>query len=181
MRIDIQKSVLADWTFGFPTVEEPWRTWRCKLDSSTTSKSTIPIRPTPAATKYINVGEPKPPVPTHNTLDALSFCWPSIPTSSKMRCREYRAIQHFPNVANQTSKPPAIEGTMVNLSSSSTSVFFFQGTNIFITQINIYKRNFPLLSRKCFVVGDAFESNLQTGAHSLSLNFNGTFLFCVGS
>ena len=31
--------------FGVPSLDSVWRTWRCKLDSSTTSWSTMPMRP----------------------------------------------------------------------------------------------------------------------------------------
>jgi len=33
---------LADCALDFPTSDWPWMTWRCRLDSSTVSNSTIP-------------------------------------------------------------------------------------------------------------------------------------------
>src|SRR6266404_5658191 len=48
--------------FGLPTSLEPNVTWRCKLVTSTTSKSTRPSRPTPAAARYKPSGAPRPPV-----------------------------------------------------------------------------------------------------------------------
>ena len=42
---------LADCAFDFPTSDCPWITWRCRFDSSTTSKSTTPSVPTPAAAR----------------------------------------------------------------------------------------------------------------------------------
>src|SRR5947209_3570786 len=37
------------------------------------------------------MGEPSPPVPTQRTLAAFSLRWPSMPTSGRIRWREYRA------------------------------------------------------------------------------------------
>jgi hypothetical protein len=74
--------------FGFPTQDVPWMIWRWRFDSSTTSKSTSPSRPTPAAARYSAIGEPSPPAPMHSTLAALSFFCPSIPTFGRMRWRE---------------------------------------------------------------------------------------------
>ena len=41
----------ADSALDRPMSDWPWMTWRCRLDSSTTSKSTIPSVPTPAAAR----------------------------------------------------------------------------------------------------------------------------------
>ena len=41
----------ADSALGRPTSDWPWMTWRCRLDSSTTSKSMMPSVPTPAAAR----------------------------------------------------------------------------------------------------------------------------------
>ena len=41
----------ADSAFGLPTSETPWMIWRCRFDSSTVSKSTMPSVPTPAAAR----------------------------------------------------------------------------------------------------------------------------------
>ena len=41
----------ADSTFGSPSESVEWTICRCKFDSSTTSASTIPMRPTPAAAR----------------------------------------------------------------------------------------------------------------------------------
>ena len=43
------------------------RICRCRFDSSTTSMSTMPIVPTPAAARYIAAGEPSPPAPSIST------------------------------------------------------------------------------------------------------------------
>ncbi len=75
----------AESSFGGPTSEVPCRIWRCRLLTSTTSKSTMPIVPTPAAARYIATGEPRPPAPMHSTLAALSLRCPSIPTSGRIR------------------------------------------------------------------------------------------------
>ena len=53
------------------------------------SESTIPIVPTPAATRYSKVGEPKPPAPTTRTDDCFSFFWPFILNSGRTNCLEY--------------------------------------------------------------------------------------------
>ena len=41
----------ADSALGRPTSDWPWMIWRCRFDSSTTSKSTMPSVPTPAAAR----------------------------------------------------------------------------------------------------------------------------------
>src|SRR4051794_2304874 len=76
--------------FDRPTSDWPWMIWRCRLDSSTTSNSTIPRVPTPAAARYMSTGEPSPPAPTASTLAFFSRFCPSIPTSGMMRWRLYR-------------------------------------------------------------------------------------------
>ena len=42
---------LADSALDLPTSETPWMIWRCRFDSSTVSKSTMPSVPTPAAAR----------------------------------------------------------------------------------------------------------------------------------
>ena len=41
----------AESTFGVPIVRVEWITWRCRLERSTSSSSTIPSVPTPAAAR----------------------------------------------------------------------------------------------------------------------------------
>ena len=53
----------ADSTFRRPRCSRSWSTWRCRLLSSTTSGSTMPRVPTPAAARYRATGEPRPPGP----------------------------------------------------------------------------------------------------------------------
>ena len=53
----------ADSTLGVPTLAVECTICRCKFDSSTTSSSTTPIVPTPAAARYSGAGEPRPPAP----------------------------------------------------------------------------------------------------------------------
>ena len=65
--------------------------WRCRLDSSTTSKSTMPSVPTPAAARYSSAGEPRPPAPTTSTLAFFSRFCPVIPTSGMIRWRRVAA------------------------------------------------------------------------------------------
>ncbi len=79
---------LADSSLGLPTSLVKWMTCRCRLVKSTTSKSTSPMVPTPAAERYSASGDPNPPVPMQSTRAAFSFCWPSMPTSGMIRCRE---------------------------------------------------------------------------------------------
>ena len=50
----------ADAVFGAPTRPVVWITWRCRFDSSTTSSSTSPSVPIPAAARYSAAGEPRP-------------------------------------------------------------------------------------------------------------------------
>ncbi|SKT88888.1 Uncharacterised protein [Mycobacteroides abscessus subsp. abscessus] len=74
-----------------PISDWPWMIWRCRLDSSTTSNSTMPMVPTPAAARYNSVGDPSPPAPMTSTLAFLRRFCPSTPRSGMIRCRLYRA------------------------------------------------------------------------------------------
>ena len=78
----------AESTFGTPIRSVEWITWRWRFERSTSSSSTIPSVPTPAAARYSAVGEPSPPAPSSSTLASSSFCWPSTPTSGSSRWRE---------------------------------------------------------------------------------------------
>ena len=78
----------AESTLATPIRSVEWITWRCRLERSTVSSSTIPSVPTPAAARYRAVGEPRPPAPSSSTLASSSFCWPSMPTSGSSRWRE---------------------------------------------------------------------------------------------
>src|SRR5207253_5421280 len=53
------------------------------------SYSTMPMVPTPAATRYINAGQPKPPAPTTNTFPIFKRFCPSIPKFLMLKCRAY--------------------------------------------------------------------------------------------
>ena len=75
-------------TFGMPTRLVEWITWRCRFDASTTSASTMPRVPTPAAARYSAAGEPRPPAPSSSTLLPRSLACPTSPTSGKRMCRE---------------------------------------------------------------------------------------------
>ena len=57
-----------------PREDVPYKTWRCRLDSSTRSSSITPNSPTPAAVRYCKTGQPSPPAPTTKTraLDIFS-------------------------------------------------------------------------------------------------------------
>ena len=82
----------AESTFGVPSAPVEWRTCRCRLDSSTTSSSTTPITPTPAAARYISVGEPRPPLPGPPQAEEL-------PKQRRLRCEapggEQRAFRRW--------------------------------------------------------------------------------------
>ena len=43
--------LVAEASFERPTLAVPWRIWRCRLVTSTTSSSTTPKWPTPAAAR----------------------------------------------------------------------------------------------------------------------------------
>ncbi len=77
----------AESTFFLPTSLVPWITCRWRLEVSTTSKSTSPKVPTPAAARYIATGAPSPPVPISSTLAFFSLIWPSTPTSGMIKWR----------------------------------------------------------------------------------------------
>ncbi|CAD5948302.1 protein of unknown function [Streptomyces sp. KY75] len=80
---------LADCALDRPMSAWLWMIWRCRFDSSTSSNSTMPSVPTPAAARYIRAGEPRPPAPTQSTLAFFRRFCPSIPTSGMIRWREY--------------------------------------------------------------------------------------------
>ena len=44
-------AISAESTFGMPMRSFEWATWRCRLERSTTSLSTMPSVPTPAAAR----------------------------------------------------------------------------------------------------------------------------------
>ena len=70
-------------------------TYLWRLDSSTISPSTIPRVPTPAPERYKPAGDPRPPAPTINTLDPLSFYYPSNPISFIISYLEYLMYSSF--------------------------------------------------------------------------------------
>ena len=74
-------------TFGMPTAAVSWITWRCRLESDTSSSSIMPIVPTPAAARYWMSGVPRPPAPTTSTRARFSFCCPGPPTSARTMWR----------------------------------------------------------------------------------------------
>src|SRR4029077_2583142 len=81
----------ADSTLSRPMSSWPCSSWRWRFEASTTSKSTMPTLPTPAAARYIAAGEPSPPAPRRSTLELSSLRWPAPPTSGRMRWRAERA------------------------------------------------------------------------------------------
>src|SRR5690349_7322127 len=68
-----------------------WMIWRCRLLSDTSSSSTTPSSPTPAAARYINAGAPSPPAPITSTEASFSACWPGPPTCRSTIWRAYRS------------------------------------------------------------------------------------------
>ena len=77
VRIDVERGGPAPTPVSAgPASSVPWMIWRCRLLSSTTSKSTRPMRPTPAAARYMTSGEPSPPAPTASTLRGLELLLP---------------------------------------------------------------------------------------------------------
>src|ERR1700745_4189864 len=53
-------AISAESTFGVPIRSVVWMTWRCRLERSTSSSSTMPSVPTPAAARESAVGGPEP-------------------------------------------------------------------------------------------------------------------------
>ena len=92
----------------------PYVICRCKFVKSTTSKSTSPICPTPAAVKYKPRGAPSPPVPIRSTRAVFSFSRPSIPTSGMIKCRLYRKISSL--VSPAVAACPSIAVALVDIS-----------------------------------------------------------------
>ena len=66
----------ASRSFGRPTSGVPCSTWRWRLLKSTTSKSTRPMRPTPAAARYRPSGEPSPPAADEQHLAGFELLLP---------------------------------------------------------------------------------------------------------
>src|SRR5690349_10741677 len=90
-------------------------TWRCRFDSSTTSKSTMPSVPTPAAARYSSAGLPRPPAPMTRTLAFFSRFCPVTPTSGMIRCRLYRATSSLvSSAAGSTSGGSADIGSSIS-------------------------------------------------------------------
>ena len=81
-------AISAESTFGVPIRSVVWMTWRCRFERSTSSSSTTPSVPTPAAARYSAVGEPSPPAPSSSTFALSSFVCPSSPISGTSRWRE---------------------------------------------------------------------------------------------
>ena len=79
----------ADSALGRPMSLWPWMIWRCRLDSSTMSNSTMPSVPTPAAARYSSAGEPRPPAPTHEHLGVLQ---PLLPGHRDVRDDQVAAV-----------------------------------------------------------------------------------------
>ena len=73
VRIDVRIRSAAESSFLRPTSFVPWIIWRWRFVKSTTSKSTKPMRPIPAAARYSPSGAPSPPVPTSSTFALFSF------------------------------------------------------------------------------------------------------------
>ena len=90
VRVDVQDRVLgADAALDRPMSAWPWMIWRCRFDSSTSSNSTMPSVPTPAAARYISAGRAQAAGAHTSTLAFFSRFCPSIPTSGMIRWREY--------------------------------------------------------------------------------------------
>jgi hypothetical protein len=71
-------AISAESTFGTPTRSVVWMTWRWRFETSTTSSSTIPSVPTPAAARYRAVGEPRPPAPRQEDLRVEQLLLPLL-------------------------------------------------------------------------------------------------------
>src|ERR1700710_1708810 len=97
--------------------------WRCRFDSSTTSKAAMPSVPTPAAARYISAGDPRPPAPMTRTLAFFRRFCPSIATSGMIRWREYRRISSTDrSAAGSTSGGRDIQHLLVPNCGSAASI-----------------------------------------------------------
>lgn len=67
---------------------EPYVCWLCKLDNSTTSRSTRRRCPTPIAVSCVAVGEPSPPSPSKQALASFSCNCALYPISARTICLE---------------------------------------------------------------------------------------------
>ena len=65
-----------------PTSGVKCSSWRCRLESSTASSSTIPIRPTPAPARYSATGEPSAPAPITSTCASPTAAARRAPTAA---------------------------------------------------------------------------------------------------
>src|SRR5579885_3503934 len=111
--------------FELPTSRLSKMIWRCKLDSSTASKSTMPSVPTPEAARYKIAGEPSPPTPSTSTLPCFNRVCPRAPTSGKIRWRLYRtrsccdSSQSLPMSGSISDRQPPRSGTRIRLISAA--------------------------------------------------------------
>src|SRR6185437_8963392 len=103
----------AESSLGRPMSFVPCITCRCRLVTSTLSKSTMPRCPTPAAARYNASGDPNPPAPTISTRPFFSFCCPASPTSGSSRCRLYRSSSSRERLALSPAACPAGRGGCV--------------------------------------------------------------------
>src|SRR5262249_6719330 len=67
------------------------RDCRCRLESSTKSRSINRRKPTPARTIWSAVTVPRAPKPTTRTRASVSRCWPPSPIGANRIWREYRS------------------------------------------------------------------------------------------
>ena len=81
LRIDRRQSLSARLHFRLPTVAVECRICRCKFERSTTSPSTSPMVPTPAAARYESGRRAQPTGSDEQHFALLSFSWPLPPTS----------------------------------------------------------------------------------------------------
>ena len=83
-------------------------TWRCKLLSSTRSRSMIRTRPTPARTSSVACMQPRPPQPTTTTVASIRARWPLAARPPNRTWREYLAGTMRSSCAWSTTPTPRL-------------------------------------------------------------------------
>ncbi len=86
------RSSAAASAFGRFRSSSVYRICRCRLCSSTISRSTSTTWPIPARTRAFATALPRAPRPTITARLSLSFCCPPVPISGRRTWRQYRSL-----------------------------------------------------------------------------------------
>ena len=139
----VQPRPCADSSLRRPTSGVPCSTCRCRLLKSTTSKSTRPRRPTPAAARYSAAGEPSPPAPMQQHARRLQL---ALPVHAHLGHDQVAAVALHLLVAQGAAAPataasplpPATDGMMLTVSPAFSGVcFLLQVADVLVVQVDV--------------------------------------------